>query len=121
MDFDPILLLLIITAASTFVVYTAFMALSTAKRMLALDALPIEMKLTAYALLVMGYPADILFNLIRGTIIFRELPREFLFSSRVQRHYKRIGIDNERYRTAAYWAKVLNAADPGHIRPGSSY
>ena len=36
--------------------------------------------------LVLGVVSDVLFNWIVGSIIFREFPREFLFTQRVKRH-----------------------------------
>jgi len=62
---------------------------------------------------VIGITLDFIFNVIAGTLIFRELPRELLFSSRVQRHYRSEGF---RGRMAEFWANQLNAIDPTHIK-----
>lgn len=107
--------LLVAVALITFAVESGFMVIATAKRMRdAKVTLPRDIKYTAYFWLAIGYPADVLFNVTRGTVMFRELPRELLFSSRVQRHVKAREHDF-RYHKALFWAKVLNAADDGHI------
>jgi hypothetical protein len=66
-------------------------------------------KVMLYTLLVPAYVADVLVNLTFGTIMFREIPREFLFSSRVQRHY------DAGNPLAVWWAKQLNVFD-NHIK-----
>jgi len=74
---------LVTGALATFVVETGFVYLSTAQRLLKKDLLQLDMKLIAYIWLAIGYPSDILFNWIRGTWMLKELPREFLFTSRI--------------------------------------
>ncbi len=54
--------------------------------------------------------ADVLYNVFVGTILFRELPREWVFTQRVQRHYNR-GSNH-----AGLLAKILNNVDPNHIK-----
>lgn len=56
---------------------------------------------------------DVLFNATWGTVIFRELPRELLFTDRVQRHIEGTGRDQ---MTAWRWANRLNKLDPGHVK-----
>lgn len=60
---------------------------------------------------------DIAFNLLPGTYIFREWPKwgEWMFSSRVKRHFYRSVQGSEEYETAARWQRRLNAVDPDHI------
>lgn len=53
---------------------------------------------------------DAAFNLFYGTLIFRERPREWLFSSRVQR------LVRAGNKHALVWAGRLNAVDEGHIK-----
>jgi hypothetical protein len=106
-----------ITFAATFVVETAFMQVASAKRALAMGVrLPIDVRVVSAFWLVVGFPADIVFNLTRGTWIFRELPKwgEWTFTARVKRHYR--AGPSKRYRTAVYWFTFLNAVDHGHIR-----
>lgn len=111
-----------------FLVYTAFFHVMNVKRVLEETegmglTLPRRMKLTAYFWLVVGYPADVWFNVTRGSRLFREAPKlfdgEWTFSARVQRH-----IDNGpgdlnhidwRFEEAFEWAMILNISDPGHI------
>lgn len=56
---------------------------------------------------------DVLFNLTWGTVIFREPPRELLFTDRVQRHIEGTG---RRQAVASDWAVRLNKLDPGHVK-----
>ncbi len=58
-----------------------------------------------------GLLSDVVFNLTWGTVIFREFPREWMFSDRVRRRMKLVPAD----RKAMYWSDILNAIDPGHI------
>lgn len=77
-----------------------------------------------YPMAVVMIPLDIVFNLIWGTILFRELPREFLFSTRVERHYRACPMNtasgelmprSHQDYEALYWADWLNKRDPRHI------
>lgn len=60
---------------------------------------------------IVGISLDCIFNITAGTIIFRELPRELLFSHRVQRH-----VDKGGSRVAEFWKRQLNQIDPTHIK-----
>ena len=66
-----------------------------------------------------GYPfffvaliMDVLFNITYGTLLFRELPKELLFTARCSRHLKGKGIQLAR----AHWVctNLLDPADKGH-------
>jgi len=62
------------------------------------------------AALLIGWPGDVFFwNLLIGSIIFRELPRETTFSSRIERHAREGDLRGLR------WAVRLNRVWPGHI------
>lgn len=71
-------------------------------------------------LLVLFWPADAAFNATYGSIIFREAPlwpKEFMFSSRVKRHYKNLLGDStlKQKNAANRWHIRLRAVDPiGH-------
>lgn len=106
--------LIFVVIAATFVVETAFMQVSSAQR--AVDAgvkLPLDVRCVTYFWLVIGVCADIVFNLTRGSLIFRELPHELLFTDRVKRHARK--SDGWRKGKADEWAAFLNAVDPGHV------
>lgn len=105
--------LLVAVCLSTFVVETAFMQVMSAKRALALGIeLPLDMKCVSYFWLVVGVPADMVFNWLRGSWIFREWPRwgEWMFTARVQRHVDE--SEGWRLERALRWARILNAIDP---------
>jgi hypothetical protein len=63
--------------------------------------------------LLVAWPLDVLFNVIHGTWMFRELPREWLFTTRCQRHV--VGTDARRRRMALFWRRQLNPFDEGHV------
>lgn len=66
-----------------------------------------------YAFLVAGVIADAIFNATIGSVIFRELPKEWLFTARIRRH---LSSSDSRRRTAAErWATRINKIDPGHV------
>lgn len=68
----------------------------------------------AYApLVVVVIVLDVVFNVIYGTVIYRETPREWLFTTRTKRHLNNsIG---HQFEAAKRWAYRLNAIDPGHV------
>jgi len=107
-------------AAITFFVETGFLVAMAAKPLRDFDArIPPDLLGVVYFWLVVGVICDVLFNWTRGTYMFREFPKEFLFSTRVQRHYDNAANANwatRRHRVARRWARILNAIDPGHIR-----
>lgn len=109
--------LLISILAATFVVITAFMQVSSAKRAIEMGVkLPLEVRAVSYFWLAVGIVADVAYNLTRGTIIFRELPRELLFTSRVKRHCRDSASKSAwRYKKACDWRDFLNAVDPWHV------
>lgn len=60
-----------------------------------------------------GYVEDVLLNVVVGSIIFWELPQEWMFSDRVQRHVdESVGKYHSR---AVWWGRELNKFDAGHI------
>ena len=65
--------------------------------------------------LVLGVGVDAVFNIFWGTILFRELPKEWLFSNRVSRHLEDAN-GGDRYRIAIEWANRINKIMPGHIK-----
>lgn len=62
-------------------------------------------------IIIVGLLFDVAMNLIVGTIFFRELPKELLFTSRLQRHLKE--SHGWRLRMAAWWCEhLLDPFDP---------
>lgn len=55
---------------------------------------------------------DVLFNFICGTIYYREIPKEWLFTARCSRHLKGSGIQLERAEHACN--NLLDPFDAGH-------
>lgn len=97
-----------------FSVISAFVVVATFKKVV--DAgrwVPWYMKVIAYVWLVIGLPSDVLFNWIFGTWIFREFPRELMFTARVKRHY--YTGSGWREQKAGQWAELLNDIDAGHV------
>lgn len=87
--------------------FLAVMHLDTARRR---GGLTPAAKCIGYPILFAGYAADVAFNLTWGSILFVEVPRELLFSSRVSRHN-----DNAGWRGGlATWicGELLDPFDP---------
>jgi hypothetical protein len=91
-----------------FGVHWSFVAIMHAKS--ARDRLSRYWKVMLWPLVVIGLVLDVAFNVVFGSLMFLELPRELLFTSRCQRHA------HKGSRLALWWAKQLNAFDPGHIK-----
>ena len=65
-----------------------------------------------YPIFIFALFMDVLFNIMVGSVYFRELPKEFLFTSRCQRHLKGSGIQLARANYVC--ENLLNPADNGH-------
>lgn len=66
-----------------------------------------------YVYLAFGLVVDFLFNVVFGTIIFRERPRELTFTKRVKRNLT--STDRRRMTKARDWQMKLNKIMPGHV------
>ena len=78
-----------------------------------IDEIDWRLKIPVYLWLVIGLTADVAFNWTWGTVICRELPREFLFTDRLKRHWR--GDDEEMKDRIKTWVRVVNLIDPGHV------
>ena len=106
---------LLLLIGSAFVVITAFVFTFSLKRLVEPGVwCPWYVHVIAIVWLVLGVAADCVFNLLLGSLIFRELPHELLFTDRVQRHYARTD-GNWRQAKADQWRQFLNAIDPDHV------
>lgn len=76
-------------------------------------------KVPIYLWIFFGALSDVIFNATWGTIIFRELPREWLFTDRLKRHWYPSDIkfmDSKKQKDrAAPWVRRVNLIDPGHV------
>ena len=72
-----------------------------------------KVKVPVYTALFVGVLADVAFNLVWGSVIFRELPREWLFTYRLKRHW--YGHSAVQRKRAQPWVFVVNTIDPGHV------
>ncbi len=100
---------LYILLQATWVHYLAVMNLSRNRNKLTPFA-----RFWAYSVLAVGYPLDMLFNLIFGTIFFVEPPKELLFTGRCSRL---IDEDDGWRRDLAKWfcRNMLDPFDPKGI------
>jgi hypothetical protein len=106
--------LIVAALLATFGVITGFIVVFTVKRLLDSGIeCPSMIKAVAYCWLVIGGISDFLFNVIVGTLMFRERPHEWVFTARIQRHLR--DAKGWRYRKALVWGKVLVAVDPSHV------
>lgn len=71
---------------SMFITWLFYLAVMHLKRVKDKEDFSLIEKLFAYPMLYIGLFIDIMFNITSGTIFFLEPPREFLFTSRCQRH-----------------------------------
>lgn len=95
-----------VLAFVTWIFYLAVMQLKARRH-----ALPPVAEKLGYAVLVLGYVCDFLFNLA-STFIFLELPRELLFTGRVSRLKKGDGWRAD----LAHWVcdNLLSPIEEGH-------
>jgi len=92
--------------AVTWVLYLAVMNIKRNK-----DKLTKVAKCIAYPVAFIGVITDVFFNITLGSLYFIELPREWLFTSRLQRHIKR--SKGKRLRKAEWFCHhLLDPFDP---------
>jgi len=96
------------------VIYVAMMRL---KQVRDAGKLTLAMKVLGYPVLVFGLAIDFLLNVVVGSLLFVEFPREVTLSERLWRHSQ----ESTGYRqTWAEWLRVnlLDAIDPTGIHKG---
>lgn len=97
-----------VLAFSTWIFFLAAMSLKKAR-----DAgrMTNAAKFFGYGVMWIGKPLDFVFN-VASSFLFLELPREWLFTSRVSRHIKETGWRAD----LAKWCcdNFLDPFDPGH-------
>lgn len=77
-----------------------------------------------YIMLIPGVILDFLFNVTYGTLHYKQIPKDWLFSgttARILRETVEEGGSTAPYTSklrqrALRWQRVLNAIDPGHIK-----
>ena len=92
----------------------AFVATMHAKALNESGTLTLFWKVHILPLALIGVVLDFAFNMTFGTIMFREVPHELLFTSRVKRHFRE--SNGRRLRLAGFWRTQLNLMDPGHVK-----
>lgn len=104
------LIALYILFYGTWIFYVAFMHFKIHK-----DYLKENVPIIYYGLLpfyVVALFMDILFNIVIGTLYYRELPKELLFTTRCARHLKGTGVQLMRATRVCMY--LLNPFDKGH-------
>lgn len=94
-----------------FSVHWAFVAIMHAKSLG--KRITLYWRLVLVPLAIIGVVADVAFNMIFGTVVYLELPREWLFTARCRRHFR--GKRGWRKTISEFFAKQLNQFDPGHV------
>lgn len=75
-----------------------------------------------YIMLIPGVILDFLFNITYGTLHYKTIPKDWLFSGTTARilregeQQRRWGDPSKRYKRALRWQRILNTIDPGHIK-----
>ena len=107
---------------SLFVAVWLFTGGIHAKQMFEAELLDDFLKWMYAPLVMVVILVDVFFNATWGWIIYREPPKEWLFTTRTKRHYYTYippaGMGPKmlhRYEAAQRWAYRLNAIDPGHV------
>ena len=109
-----VLIILEVALISWLVLGGVFLSYPTVQRLSEhKDELGWVSKVPIYLWLVIGVLADVAFNVTWGTWIFREPPREWLFTDRLKRHH--YGYSERQKRRAAPWVRRVNLIDPGHV------
>lgn len=104
--------LAITVALIPFVIYSAFLVLCTLRSIEAQGVeLPLGMKWIGYVWIMIGWPADVLFNQTWGRVIFGEA-RGLTFSAHVQWRVT-AGLKDPK---TMQWVAFLNCGAPNHIR-----
>lgn len=108
-----IALFIFVSMTLTWGLYLSVMHLKAAR-----DAgrLTLAAKVLGYPWLALALVVDVLFNLVTGTLLFLERPRELLFTSRVSRLNDRPGWRGDLARW--FCRELLDPFDPsgGHCR-----
>lgn len=94
----------------TWIFYAAFMHIKKNK-----DLLKEKLGVIWYGLypvFIVALLMDVLFNFIIGTLYFREIPQELLFTARCSRHMK--GTGTQLARATFVCDNLLNPFDEGH-------
>ncbi len=92
-----------------FVTWALFLSVMNVKRHR--DTMPTPAKFLSYPLVAIFWPLDFLFNVLVGTVVFLDLPRELLFTSRMGRYLHQPG--GWRFDWALWMCgNLLDFADP---------
>lgn len=68
-----------------------------------------------YPMFYTGVALDFVFNVVYGTVIFQELPKDWLFTGRLRRVLIVEKEDSWKYKTAMFFCKrMLEPWDPDH-------
>jgi len=92
----------------TFLAYPTVMRLKEVK-----DELGWITLIPVYLVVAIGGTADVVFNATCGIWVFKELPREFMYTDRLKRHW--YGKDEKQKRRAEPWVIRVNRVHPGHV------
>lgn len=91
----------------TFIFYLAIMNARGVK-----DQIPTAAKFFIYPALIVGVLLDLALNVLVGTVLFLDPPREAMFTARLKR-YRKDGEDLWRGKLACWFCeKLLNIFDP---------
>ena len=110
---DISLYLLGYAAASTYLLWVFFLAVTALKKAKAAGTLtPITWTL-AVPVLAIGFAIDFAVNVTVMTVLFLELPREITVTARLKKYRRR--APSWRQSLANWFVPILNPFDPDHI------
>jgi hypothetical protein len=96
-----------VTTEFLFLMYRGVMWLKARR-----DTLPWYVKIPGYLFVVVGYVLDVAYNWTVGTGQFRDLPREFTYTSRLKRYKYTHPVGSWRWNRALQICARLDPYDP---------
>ena len=108
---------ILIGIASFYLLWCMYLAVMNLKRAVDNGTMTKPAYVLGYPLLIVGFILDVLFNWVFGTVMFLELPKNGVFTSHLNRHYKKYTWRGK----MATWIceNLLNTFDPsphGHCK-----
>lgn len=104
-------------AASPWLLWVFYAAIMRLKQVRAAGGLTLAMKVFGYPALVVGLAIDFIVNLVIGSLVFAERPREWTLSGRLWR-LSQTGTDWRQRWALAIRVALLDAIDPTGMHRG---
>jgi hypothetical protein len=110
-------MIFLLSLPALWVLWILYVAMMRLRQVRDAGKLTLAMKILGYPWLIFGLFIDFLLNVVVGSLLFIEIPREYTLSERLWRHSQ----ESDGYRqTWAEWLRVnlLDAVDPSGAHRG---